>query len=379
MSTTTTKWGLIVPGETDTDDVPYWIQQLANKLDVTIAGFKADTWANRPLGAAAIDGLIFWATDQGNFYLCFGGTLHGINPQVGVVGDITTSAFADVPAAGASGRLADAAHRHGREANPITAHLSAGDPHSQYAFDTDVSSASTTAASDRLKGDIIGGAFAWSDATPTLFVNGSINGAAGANSDIYTVPPGFVALYRTIDVVVTSDSLANLFDLYLNPTQPWGAHILTLPAGAVGDYHMEGFYVAPAGSIIRGVRGNVADSIWVTASGILIPDGKTSYAPWQVSQNVQAMGDVLAYTVPAGRTLILRQMTLSNQGGADVHAAVRIGGAPITPWINGAPPWLKALTQSHIDCYHVLPAGTQLLTNISAAGNVTFYMSGVLV
>lgn len=376
MSLNTAKWGLTYPQETDADDVPVWLQTIAAQLDTLITGWHApDTWANRPTGAAITDGLFFWATDQGQFYVGQGGVLRPITVTYGATGDITTAAFGDAPSAGATGRVADAGHRHGQPANPVTAHVSAGDPHPVYAFDTDVA----TAASDRLKGDILGGAFAWNDATATLFVNGSINGAAGGNSDIYTVPNGFVAIYRTIDVVSVSDSLATVFDLYLNPLQPWGAHVLTAPAGSVGNFHMEGFYVAPAGSIIRGVRGSLADSVWVTASGILVPDGKTSYAPWQISQNVQATGDVLAYTVPAGRTLILRQMTLSNQGGADVHAAVRIGGAPITPWINGAPPWLKTLTQAHIDCYHVLPAGTQLLTNISAAGNVTFYMSGVLI
>jgi len=144
MSHTTTKWGLIIPDETDADDVPSWIGQLADKLDITITGWKADTWANRPTGAALIDGLIFWATDQGQMYLTYGAALHGISPPVGLVGDITVSGFADAAVAGASGRFADAAHRHGREANPVTAHVAAGDPHPQYAFDTDLAPAITT-------------------------------------------------------------------------------------------------------------------------------------------------------------------------------------------------------------------------------------------
>lgn len=144
MSHTTTKWGLIVPDETDTDDVPSWLDQLATKIDATITGWKADTWANRPVGAGLIDGLVFWATDQGLLYITQGGALHVISPPIGLVGDISSSNFADAAAAGATGRFADAAHRHAREANPLTAHLAAGDPHPQYALDTDITALQTT-------------------------------------------------------------------------------------------------------------------------------------------------------------------------------------------------------------------------------------------
>lgn len=50
----------------------------------------------------------------------------------GEVGDIAASAFGDTAAAGATGEVADAGHRHAREADPITAHLAAGDPHPTY-------------------------------------------------------------------------------------------------------------------------------------------------------------------------------------------------------------------------------------------------------
>jgi hypothetical protein len=142
MSHVTTKWGFIVPDETDADDVPYWLDQLADQLDANITGFKADTWANRPAGAGLIDGLVYWDTTNGAFYLVYGGTLHAIQSAAGAVGDITTVGWGDAPALGTPAKgWSPSDHRHGSQANPITAHLAAGDPHGQYALDTDIPTA----------------------------------------------------------------------------------------------------------------------------------------------------------------------------------------------------------------------------------------------
>lgn len=50
----------------------------------------------------------------------------------GEAGDISSSNFGDAAAAGATGEVADAGHVHAREANPVTAHEAAGDPHPGY-------------------------------------------------------------------------------------------------------------------------------------------------------------------------------------------------------------------------------------------------------
>lgn len=54
----------------------------------------------------------------------------------------TTSAFGDVAAAGASTKVARENHLHGREANPVTAHEAAGDPHTGYQKESEKDAAS---------------------------------------------------------------------------------------------------------------------------------------------------------------------------------------------------------------------------------------------
>jgi hypothetical protein len=146
MSHVTTKWGFIVPDEDDPDDVPSWIDQLADKLDITISGFKADTLANRPVGAGIVDGLLFWDTTNGAFYLGYGGAWHALMTAAGGTPDVSTIGWGDAPAGGmASKGWSPIDHRHGSQANPITAHLAAGDPHSQYSLDTDLTPVSAVA------------------------------------------------------------------------------------------------------------------------------------------------------------------------------------------------------------------------------------------
>jgi hypothetical protein len=144
---TTAKWAIPYPEETDPDDPPAHFEQIAAALDVTLTGWAApDTWANRPTGAAVKDGLFFWAVDQGQFYVGQGGALHPLTVTFGAGGDITTAAFGDGPAAGGTGRVADAGHRHGMPANPVTAHVALGDPHPLYALDTDLAAASVNSS-----------------------------------------------------------------------------------------------------------------------------------------------------------------------------------------------------------------------------------------
>lgn len=59
----------------------------------------------------------------------------------GEAADISASDFGDTAAAGATGEVADAGHRHPREANPVTGHLAAGDPHTQYQKESEKSQA----------------------------------------------------------------------------------------------------------------------------------------------------------------------------------------------------------------------------------------------
>lgn len=66
----------------------------------------------------------------------------------GEAADISSSNFGDTAAAGASGEVADAGHRHPREANPVTAHEAAGDPHTGYQLESEKGTAGGYASLD---------------------------------------------------------------------------------------------------------------------------------------------------------------------------------------------------------------------------------------
>lgn len=51
--------------------------------------------------------------------------------------DVSTQAFGDAAATGTSQEVARAGHKHGMPADPVTAHVAAGDPHTQYATNTE--------------------------------------------------------------------------------------------------------------------------------------------------------------------------------------------------------------------------------------------------
>jgi hypothetical protein len=141
MPGATTKYQLPFPLPSDNNDVPADMQALANAIDGIIAGFSSGTLANRPVSTAGSPGIqdrYFYATDNGLLYRDTGTSWVTIGAQFGQAGDTSTLAFGGAPALGGTGRVADAGHSHGMPANPVTAHVAASDPHSQYALDTDI-------------------------------------------------------------------------------------------------------------------------------------------------------------------------------------------------------------------------------------------------
>lgn len=140
------------------------------------ARFHANAWNHiRATGAATGNDPVIEAigndTDvdldlrpQGAGLLRYSGTEiskvgHSHAIDFGEAGDITAEAFGDTASAGASGEVADAAHRHAMPANPVTAHEAAGDPHTGYRLE----SADHTHASSGLQG----GQIAYSSLTGT--------------------------------------------------------------------------------------------------------------------------------------------------------------------------------------------------------------------
>lgn len=92
------------------------------------------------LGSPGVRGRYGWVTSTSALYRDDGTTWQPLR-VLGLIGDVTTLTFGESPVLGASGRLSDAAHAHGMPAAEMPPHLSASDPHPQYALDTDVAPA----------------------------------------------------------------------------------------------------------------------------------------------------------------------------------------------------------------------------------------------
>jgi hypothetical protein len=85
-------------------------------LEQLAVGYTAGTLALRP--APGLEGWLYYVdsgASVGKFYYDTGAAWLLINPDWGLVGDISASAVGDTALAGATQRWADAAHRHARE------------------------------------------------------------------------------------------------------------------------------------------------------------------------------------------------------------------------------------------------------------------------
>ncbi|HEU5046078.1 MAG TPA: hypothetical protein VFT75_18305 [Nocardioidaceae bacterium] len=145
----TTNWGLVVPdSDTDPDDVPTQVGDLADQLD-TFLSVLSGTYANRPASTVASPGIV------GRLYFVTGGgtnsgalyrdngtgwdLLNGAAYGVGSTADVTTLGWGDTPSVGTAAKgWAAADHDHGTPANPVTAHVAATNPHPQYELAADM-------------------------------------------------------------------------------------------------------------------------------------------------------------------------------------------------------------------------------------------------
>jgi hypothetical protein len=111
--------------------------------DGVYAPTHAHPYADADHGAHLSAGQLTDLTDGGAT------TLHthaGGGLDFGEAADIVAVAFGDTAAAGASGEVADASHRHAAPANPVTAHEAASDPHTGYLKESDVTGAAGASA-----------------------------------------------------------------------------------------------------------------------------------------------------------------------------------------------------------------------------------------
>lgn len=370
----TAKWALPYPQETDPDDPPTHIQQLAAALDLVITGWAADTWANRPVGAAIKDGLWFWAVDQGTIYVGQGGTLHSLAAPLGTTADVTTAAFGDAPNMGASGRYADAVHRHGQPANPITGHLAASDPHAQYAFDTDV----TAATASIIAALATGKEPVWPGAVATRFFGGTAGGIGTTHP--YTVPAGKVAIFRRAEFMPSGTVTGLTLYLADGAGTGWGGVALVNQPLYTGEgISLSGFYVCPAGCMVTlasaAADGNAA---YVSIEGTLLNVPASGPAPILLCNQYTAAGDNTLYTVPAGKTLVILTALVTEIGGVNTTCALRIQGVPVMiPWFGA----IRAGSALQADGMWVANAGDTIQANVGgdAGSHCVFSLSGVLI
>lgn len=125
MVATTTRGLFPKPEDTDnrrTVDLDV-LRPLAERLAAAGALYAEGTAADRPLASSSNRGTLYLATDTGAVSFSTGTawlpvqtTAQALN--FGETADITASAPDDTAAAGATGEVADAGHRHAREAAP---------------------------------------------------------------------------------------------------------------------------------------------------------------------------------------------------------------------------------------------------------------------
>ena len=119
------------------DDHPQYMTDAAHTEAVHTAMSGLATQSELDTHAAAANPHAVYATDAD--LTTHAATPHAPALDFGEVADIVAETFGATAAAGATGEVADAGHRHAMPADPVTAHVAAGDPHPAYATDTDLS------------------------------------------------------------------------------------------------------------------------------------------------------------------------------------------------------------------------------------------------
>lgn len=102
----------------------------------------------------------------------------------------------------------------------------------------------------------------------------------------------------------------------------------------------------------------------------------TSVYSTQFFANVIPAGTTMLYTVPAGMTVVVRDIELYNSTAAGINVQVFVGGSGADAQIDTALP-LTASTPRHWDGRAVLNAGQQIVGYAEAAG-VQCLLSGYL-
>lgn len=221
--------------------------------------------------------------------------------------------------------------------------------------------------------------------TPTRFFNGSLSGANLTDTALYTVPTGQTAIVTNLSVVAANGDHAS--DVYLggdtdsmSASGGWGSCLrqqLSLTNGEA-RYH-QGFYVVGAGGRIQVYTRLNSTAGFYNVSG-LVGSGKFQGGDlWKRSLTITTTGETLLYSVPTGRTLILKTFTITEIAGTTGQsAAARIGGVPVTPWLSGSASSLNPFQTRQFDGSWIVAAGESLTVNIGVAGRANFTMSGVL-
>lgn len=207
----------------------------------------------------------------------------------------------------------------------------------------------------------------------TKFYHGIAHTATG-DKILYTVPSGKVAIVTEWTSHTNSNSRNSTMFMY-----PGSGAVLAYGERVFSRTSLQGFYVVPAGqSIQHGC--NIYDSpIHSNVQGLLGDVGDTvgGGVPTKVYAGAPATTAATSvYTVPTGKTLVLKNISVANLSGANATACVRISG------IHHITPYGDVFGPNQARSYNmtaVINAGQVLsVESRSGASTVNYTMNGLL-
>lgn len=209
------------------------------------------------------------------------------------------------------------------------------------------------------------------------FYGGRYQPAAAGNNTVVTVQTGQTLVLT--DLTLASTTTISNYSLYLaGYTIGSGGQIAASQSMTGGTSRkFRGFYVLAAGDAIvyQAATATEAAYAYIYQSGMIgsgtLPDGGT---PMRWLANTGNTTRTVAYTVPAGRTLVIKTIVISNPLSAANAGSVLTSDFPIIGYLEP----VNGYATVQFDGSWVLGAGQTLQTQQGAAATLSFSIFGVL-
>lgn len=213
---------------------------------------------------------------------------------------------------------------------------------------------------------------------PKRFQNGNLGNTG--NSTLYTAPAGKRAIVTDWNVSVNATLSMSLY-LAGFTTGNGGQFAANRTFTEATTTRFQGFYVLEAGDALVATPSALPGNAWQHVVGVEgdASDLYTGGTPFRALHTATHNGDTVMYTVPAGKTAVIKTMFATNVNNvAPGTAAIRIGAAPVYPFYGplGAVNGPDACQQ--LDGTWIATAGETVTVNGQTTGITAFYLSGVL-